>query len=360
MSYKYKTAVFIGRFQPFHKAHFRILEHALTLANIVVISIGSARKPSTLTNPWSISERKDFINLTLQDHFKGDDSILQRILFSDVGDFPSDDNEWAAEVYVRALAVGATQGKDTCLVGAEKDSGSWYLKMFPQWTLERTSLVTYKGSLLNATDIRNELFTVGHINKYAETISPRTREAVHEWIKTEKGLAVCALNNHITKYKIDHSFRDERIPYKPSSQTADSVVYKSGHILLIKRKKNPGKGLWALPGGFVNEDERILDAALRELNEETRIDVDKRILRDKIVAMEQFDHPKRSERGRIYTNAYLIDLGVGGFPKVEADDDAEAVKWTHIRDVMNMGEVMFEDHLDIINKMVPLLKNRRS
>ncbi len=359
VSYKYKTAVFIGRFQPFHRAHLRIVEHALTLAQTVIISIGSARKPSTTKNPWSIAERKNFITLSLLDHYNGDESIMQRIIYSDVGDFLYDDNEWAAEVYVRALERGATQGKDTCIIGAFKDDSSWYLKCFPQWTLEQANLIPYKGEILNATDIREELYNSGHISKYAETLSPRTREAIHEWIKSEKGLYIATAHNDRIVYRERHSFRDEKIPYRPSSQTADAVVYKSGHILLIKRKRNPGKGLWALPGGFVNDNEVIREAALRELSEETNIDVDKRTLRDKIVAMEQFDHPKRSERGRIYTNAYLIDLGVGAFPKVEANDDAEAVKWTHVRDVVNMGEVMFEDHLDIVNKMLPLLKNRR-
>lgn len=357
-SKKYNTAVFIGRFQPFHKAHLRIVEHALSLAEKVIISIGSARKPSTTKNPWTIEERKEFIIMTLNDHFKNNDSIMQRILFSDVGDFMYDDNEWAAEVYVRALAIGATQEKDTCIIGAFKDDSSWYLKFFPQWTLEEVNLIPYKGQILNATDIREELYNNEYITKYAETLSQSVREKMHEWIKGDRGQNIVSLHKYIVKYKEDHSFRDSNIKYYPSSQTADAIVFKSNHILLIKRKRNPGKGLWALPGGFVNSNERILDAALRELKEETKIGIDKIVLREKIVAMEQFDHPNRSERGRVFTNAYLIDLGSGAFPSVKADDDAEHVKWTHVRDVLNMGEQMFEDHLDIINRMIPKLKNR--
>lgn len=356
-AYQYKVAVFICRAQPVHTAHLMIIEKALKIAETVIISVGSARKPSTIKNPWSVAERKELILLSLKDQFFATyDDIIKRIRFSEVGDFLYDDAEWGAEVYVNATDNGATDDKETCIIGAFKDDSSWYLNFFPQWDLVSINLIGYKSEIINATDIRRELYIKGYLGIYKNIVSPSVLEKIEDWRLTEKGKSVAEQYRFIEEYKESHSFASPCIMYKPSSQTGDTIVHKSGHILLIKRRFNPGKGLYALPGGFTNANERILDSALRELKEETKIDVDMQILRDKIVHMEQFDHPKRSERGRIITNAYLIDLGKGPLPKVKASDDAMGAHWVHIREIYNMEEELFEDHFDIINRMTKHLR----
>ena len=55
--------------------------------------------------------------------------------------------------------------------------------------------------------------------------------------------------------------------------TVDAVVFSHNEqylqVLLVKRKYDPCKGMWAFPGGFVEDDEELEDAAIRELEEET-------------------------------------------------------------------------------------------
>src|SRR5579885_505933 len=79
-------------------------------------------------------------------------------------------------------------------------------------------------------------------------------------------------------YLRDYKTAWEGAPFPVTFVTVDCVVIKSGHVLVVRRKGNPGKGQIALPGGFLNQNEHIQDGALRELKEETGIKVDKDIL----------------------------------------------------------------------------------
>lgn len=122
--------------------------------------------------------------------------------------------------------------------------------------------------------------------------------------------------------------------------TVDAVIFKktdSGYdILFIKRKNDPFKGKWALPGGFVDENEDLFDAANRELLEETGV---------KITGLEQlgaFGKPGRDPRQHTVSIAYT------GFAeqntKAVAADDADEAQWFSIH---ALPELAF-DHADIV------------
>ena len=147
-----------------------------------------------------------------------------------------------------------------------------------------------------------------------------------------------------TKYRV--------APYEAVFMTTDAVVVQSGHILLVRRRAEPGKGLYAMPGGFLNPSERIKDGVIRELREETKIKVPDPVLRGSIKAREVYDKPDRSLRGRTITHAYLIELQPGELPKVKGSDDAEKAKWVPISVFEKMEDQMFEDHYHIIKDML--------
>lgn len=87
-------------------------------------------------------------------------------------------------------------------------------------------------------------------------------------------------------------------PYPVTFVTVDAVVVHSGHLLLVRRRSEPGRGLWALPGGFVGQDERLETACIRELREETGLKLPEPVLRGSVKDRQVFDHPQRSLRGR--------------------------------------------------------------
>jgi 8-oxo-dGTP diphosphatase len=113
--------------------------------------------------------------------------------------------------------------------------------------------------------------------------------------------------------------------YKKPSVTVDIILFTiikdRLNVLLVKRKNEPYKDMWAIPGGFINIDESLDDAARRELYEETNLDD---------LYLEQlytFGEPNRDPRTRVITVAYLSLAPFETLQKARAGSDAEEVKW---------------------------------
>lgn len=135
--------------------------------------------------------------------------------------------------------------------------------------------------------------------------------------------------------------------------TVDPVVIWRNKVLLIKRGGMPGKGLLALPGGFVNTDERLLDAAIRECREETGIFLNEGWL----FKTQYFDDPKRSSRGRILTHAFGFERPhYFDCPTPQAGDDASEAAWYDIHEILEKGahnqDIFHDDHFWILSDMV--------
>ena len=110
----------------------------------------------------------------------------------------------------------------------------------------------------------------------------------------------------------------------------------------------------------MNQSERLEEGVIRELREETKLKVAKRVLEGSIKHKHTtvFDAPNRSLRGRTITNAFLIDLdSQPKLPKVKGSDDAEEAKWFPLSVVDAMGSILFEDHKLIIQTMVAKLED---
>ncbi len=113
--------------------------------------------------------------------------------------------------------------------------------------------------------------------------------------------------------------------------TADIIVEHNGKVLLIKRGNDPFKGLWALPGGFVETSEEVATAAVRELQEETGLQLE----REHLDFIGYFDAPDRDPRGRVISFAFAISLQeVNG---LKGADDAAATKWFSLNDLPDLA-----------------------
>lgn len=192
---------------------------------------------------------------------------------------------------------------------------------------------------------RTELFSLWMRMKGFDNFNPELHAAVtrlkrNETIKDTNNLAYSPALAQQLKYIDDYDSKWGSGPFL----TADVVLVVQDHVLLIERGGEYGHGKWALPGGFVNTDERIVDAAIRELIEENSIALPAAYLKSKVVDCLLADDPTRDDRGRVVSHAYLIHLD--HYPLVKAADDAKEVKWIHL-DVLKEYE-LFADHADII------------
>jgi bifunctional NMN adenylyltransferase/nudix hydrolase len=238
------------------------------------------------------------------------------------------------------------------LIGHSKDHSSYYLKLFPRWG----SVAAKSVEGLNATQIRDTLF------------SPDENLAGMTYLDSQTGTAAipAPVKLQLQRFVADEDYRTIReeqafiedykagwanTPYAPTFVTVDAVVVQSGHVLLVTRKAFPGMGQLALPGGFIQLYERLEEAMLRELREETRLKVPAPVLMGSIRRQQVFDSPYRSTRGRTITHAFYIELSPDtSLPKVRGGDDAKHAQWMPLASLD--PRQMYEDHYDIIQEMV--------
>jgi len=333
MSKPYGTLVLIGRFQPLHNAHLEIIKRCTALTDQLVIIAGSAKQPRTYKNPFTFDERAGMIRAATA-------GLSMRVYTEPNVDTIYNDQAWAVRVQ-GIVSKYAILGTKTAVIGHKKDESSFYLDMFPQWDFVNVEEI----EPLSAVNIRDLYFSWSFNSNFIKNVVPETTyDFLMNFRKTEEFAQIIREREFVANYKKQYA----SLPYPPIFSTADAVVIQSGHVLMIKRRAEPGKGLWALPGGYVNAntDKSVEDAAIRELREETGIKVPAPVLRGNIRRSKVFDAIDRSPRGRIITHAFHIELPDGELPKVKGMDDAEKARWVPIADVRS--EECFEDHYEIL------------
>ena len=225
------TAIYIGRFQPFHKGHYEVCIQALERAKKLIILIGSAGMGPLPNNPWSFDDRCKMIHQALPER------LHARIQLLPLYDSLYDQAAW--EIRVKKLvdahaSKNASKNATKGLVIFVKDDSSFYLDCFPEWQqIQMPMIVDQNNACISATDIRAHLYE-------------------HESIP--KGILVSALETMITNNLKGKEFSKlvsayETLKTKQSNQTTMYilVLISNGQAMLQQRQEPLGYQQWALP-----------------------------------------------------------------------------------------------------------------
>lgn len=352
MQREFDFAVFIGRFQPFHSGHLQVVRAGLEKADRLILLIGSSWQARNPRNPWSHQEREKMVRASLS----AEDN--ERLLCLPLMDVPYNDEAWVRNVQstvsgmVTAHHTTPHREAKIALIGHKKDHTGFYLNLFPQWE----SVGVDNVRAISATPIRERYFSEKPEQVLSELVSTDVLPAPVASYLDAFTSAQTGFQQVRDEIAFVQKYRDawSSAPYAPTFVTVDAVVVQSGHILLVERRASPGKGLWALPGGFVDQGERLLDACLRELREETRLKVPAPVLQGSIRRQAVYDDPYRSARGRTITHAFHMELAPNAaLPKVKGGDDARQARWVPLAELT--PGVMFEDHYFIIQDILGLV-----
>ncbi len=344
----------------------------------IIFMIGSAGSPRRPRNPLTYPERKLMLGTAIRNDPRLRDIWRDGCIhIVPVRDTTYNNEAWIVQVQ-QIIATHQDRIHDdttAVLLGYAKDpSTNYYLRMFH--AMYDTALATpflHDGKVLDATTIRNNLYdatTVRH-KMFTDVMPDCAVEYLHEFVNRTGEYLVGYSPIEYLRRDVE-SIKDYRkgwleamrlglLKWEPTFNTVDSVLICAGHILMIERGAWPGKGLYAFPGGYVKPREYLIQGAVRELREETKINVDvpEKVLMGSLRHVQQFDEPNRSERGRLFTTAHLFHLpppSAGhSFPTVEGADDAARADWMMLDEPPE--ERCFEDHYHIKNVLRGYLKD---
>ena len=346
MKTKKKVAIYIGRFEPAHNGHVETFKYCNKNYDRTLVLIGSKNKRRTLKNPFPVEMVRNWV-------LENSDRSTQTF---PINDYLYSDNKWIAQIEDLVYSIYNKEEHDFTIVGHEKDSSSYYLKIFPTWKVD---LLPEFDNGISATEIRNKIFdeNIGGM-ELLEFLSQHTPKNVCSDIF--KFMESKEFSNLLEEKKYfdreDEKFKN--YPYKDTLKfnCSDAVVVCDGNVLLIERDRAPGKGTWALPGGFVNSGETYEQCAIRELFEETCLKVPEKVLKGSLKRSKIFDNPNRNFGIPRITNAFYFEIqpdyknGYPKLPKIKGSDDASNAKWVSLAEARHM--VLFDDHSDIVDYFV--------
>lgn len=275
-----KRALFIGRFQPFHKGHLSVIEQIAKAPDIdeIIIGIGSPQIDHTFSNPFTASERGTMIRASLY----GMKKVYQIVLISDI----HDNEKWAAHVE----------------------------SLIPDFK------VVYVGNTLVRRLFTEKGYEVRNIDPVHKISATDIRERIIRKVPWRKYLPPGSLEV-IEKIKGAKRIRNLYFKHVYPAVTVDIIIEHGAGLILIKRRD--GKmfgGWWALPGGFLETGkESVEQAVIREAREETSLQIDLPNL--KLFGI--YSDPQRDPRQPTVAVVFQTLLAEG---EPKAGDDAQSLK----------------------------------
>lgn len=332
----YDIVVQIGAFQPWLPADQQALEQALTLSPHVLLLLSDADRPPSANYPFTARERLQVLHLALPEAWR--DRV--HILGLRQNRYPG--REWAEVLQHLQHLTGKDDPRIGLLQAPDSQPREW----------PNARALPYVSSPLGAAHWRAMALGPVHAAEVSaqclEALVPATRPWFTTWLTSSQRTALQAEWQQLAQEREAWSVA----PYPPTLVTVDCVVECAGQVLLIERDRAPGKGLLALPGGFIDIHETLLQSARRELTEETGLNLPASL---QPVATALFDAPYRSQRGRVITQAFHFVLPEATPPAVQAGDDAAQAQWVRREQLAALNGRFHDDHALILDHFLQVM-----
>ena len=172
----YKTCLLVGRFQPFHIGHFKMIKKALNFAETVLVLIGSANEPETERNPFSYKEREEMIAHCFKNG---------RLIVKPIRDIKVGDNSIWGEFVLEETKKILGDYPSLYLSGQEKVRESWFYGLAQAKELDEISI--HKTDDICASDLRRKLIECSDLDiktestKYLECLEKIPKE-IHVFV----------------------------------------------------------------------------------------------------------------------------------------------------------------------------------
>lgn len=337
------VGVIIGRFQPFHKGHADLFKTAAEQSDKIVVVLGSSNRHQSVKNPFTAHERKQMIRKWADTNLPAEVELD----FVESVDNLYKEWTWKANIIRRVNDVIPSFAR-VKLFGHFKDASSYYLNEFPEWEL--VDLPSFGN--IDATNIREKILAGEPLHEINE-LPKEVRDFIYKNLMDDVD-RIMDLRSERQFYILERErFKDYPFPDTLNFMCSDAVVVCKGHVLLIERKIAPGKGTWALPGGFKNADETFEQCCIRELKEETNLRIPEKVLKGSIKDVKMFDHPSRNIGIPRVSMGHYIEVDTdfdGSLPEVRPATDAQNARWFELSQAMSLN--LFDDHEDIIKSFV--------
>jgi len=256
----------------------------------------------------------------------------------------SNDEDWKERVNWNISWHANPENLPVVIVGSSVRDNASYLHWFPQYELD---LSTDLNPGLSASMLRERIY-----NRQWIDVSKYTDFKIHENIGSFMNTEAFTKCTNAYWGREDEKYDWAEASYPPIFVCVDSLVRKDYYILLIKRKSN---GLLALPGGHLDQHERLYDGAIRELREETELTLSDAQFKHYYKGMTTFDKPDRSEDRafRVISHTSLFEIYDGTCFVLNPDgaDDAILASMFDLSWIKANSELFHDDHWDIIRTL---------
>ncbi len=340
MSGTFDVAVCTGLFQPVMQEHVQAIRQALNSAACCIVILENAKGASTPRHPFTADQRARWL---MQEFTQDERTRIQLVGLRTDYDPQRRINMMTA--LVQSLRPSETAPRCALLLTDDQS-----VPVPPGWTLLQLQHPLEDKPMR----LRNALYGAPKpaetLIRYGDLLPPSTAEELRAWIETDQ---FSQLRQEWEAIRLERRAWADA-PYPPVFVTVDAVVSCAQHVLLIKRGSSPGKGLLALPGGFIDQLETLFQGAVRELREETHLAVSDDELRSSLQGNEVFDAPLRSQRGRVITHAYHFDLTAATLPAIRAADDAADAFWFPIEEIAKRESEFHDDHFLILDRFLQI------